>query len=68
MDKLKQSKSLLLLHLISCVAYAAAALNIPATIPFTKGFSPLFGEGNIIPSADDQSVQLHLNQYTGMFH
>ncbi|KAI3448986.1 hypothetical protein Pfo_005651 [Paulownia fortunei] len=53
---------LLLLH-VSCVAHAAA-INI-STIPFTKGFTPLFGEPNIIPSADDRSVQLHLNQHTG---
>ncbi|KAL3815194.1 hypothetical protein ACJIZ3_016462 [Penstemon smallii] len=46
------------------VAVSTAALNLQS-IPFTKGFSPLFGEPNIIPSADDQSVQLHLNQYTG---
>ncbi|KAK4488595.1 hypothetical protein RD792_004361 [Penstemon davidsonii] len=46
------------------VALVSAALNLE-TIPFTKGFSPLFGETNIIPSANDQSVQLHLNQYTG---
>ncbi|KAI3444885.1 hypothetical protein Pfo_001550 [Paulownia fortunei] len=61
MDKLKYSLPifLLLLH----VAHAAA-FNV-STIPFTKGFSPLFGEVNILPSADDQSVQLHLNQYTG---
>ncbi|KAK4476486.1 hypothetical protein RD792_015640 [Penstemon davidsonii] len=46
------------------VAVCTAGLNLQS-IPFTKGFRPLFGEPNIIPSADDQSVQLHLNQYTG---
>ncbi|XP_075510943.1 putative xyloglucan endotransglucosylase/hydrolase protein 30 [Primulina tabacum] len=42
----------------------AAAFNI-SNIPFSKGFSPLFGDANVIPSADDRSVRLQLNQYTG---
>ncbi|KAK6120762.1 hypothetical protein DH2020_045490 [Rehmannia glutinosa] len=65
MSKLQNSFSilLLLLHVLSCVAYAAP-FNI-STINFTKGFTPLFGEPNIIPSSDDRSVRLHLNQYTG---
>lgn len=67
MDKLKISVPaafLLLLHVLSCISHAAA-FNI-STIPFTQGFTPLFGEPNIIRSDDDHSVQLHLNQYTGM--
>ncbi|KAL3832988.1 hypothetical protein ACJIZ3_007724 [Penstemon smallii] len=55
---------LLLLLLLGHVAFVSAALNLE-TIAFSKGFSPLFGETNIIPSSNDQSVQLHLNQYTG---
>lgn len=55
---------LLLLLLLLDVAYATTAFNI-STIPFSKGFTPLFGEPNILPSLDDRSVQLHLNQYTG---
>ncbi|PIN15869.1 Xyloglucan:xyloglucosyl transferase [Handroanthus impetiginosus] len=57
-----------LVHVLLCVAQTSIAfnnINNISTIPFSKGFSPLFGESNIIPSQDDQSVQLHLNQYTG---
>ncbi|KAH6755650.1 xyloglucan endotransglucosylase/hydrolase 30 [Perilla frutescens var. hirtella] len=54
----------LLLLVVLDIAYATAALNITTT-PFSKGFTPLFGEPNIIPSVDDRSLQLHLNQYTG---
>ncbi|XP_027113533.1 probable xyloglucan endotransglucosylase/hydrolase protein 30 [Coffea eugenioides] len=53
---------LLFLHLL---CPANAALNNIATVPFGKGFSPLWGEPNIKRSADDKTVQLHLNQYTG---
>ncbi|KZV31599.1 putative xyloglucan endotransglucosylase/hydrolase protein 30-like [Dorcoceras hygrometricum] len=64
MDKIKLRSFyyfsvLVLLHVVH-----AAAFNI-TSIPFSKGFSPLFGDANIIPSGDDQSVQLQLNQYTG---
>ncbi|GFP88569.1 probable xyloglucan endotransglucosylase/hydrolase protein 30 [Phtheirospermum japonicum] len=59
MDNFKYYLPIFLLHL----AYAAA-FNI-STVPFSKGFSPLFGESNIVTSSNDQSVQLHLNQYTG---
>lgn len=53
--------------LMICVgAHGDDAFNI-STIPFTKGFTPLFGEHNIIPSTDDHSVQLRLNRYSGMF-
>ncbi|KAL7120776.1 hypothetical protein ACP275_02G143400 [Erythranthe tilingii] len=68
MDKLKHSLCMyLLLQCLLCaaVSYAAAAAFNISNIPFSKGFSPLFGEGNIIHSQDDQSVQLHLNQFTG---
>ena len=54
---------LLFLHLL---CPANAALNNIATVPFGKGFSPLWGEPNIKRSADDKTVQLHLNQNTGM--
>ncbi|XP_051123919.1 probable xyloglucan endotransglucosylase/hydrolase protein 30 [Andrographis paniculata] len=46
-------------------AAAAASFGNVSTIPFSKGFSPIFGDANIFHSSDDRSVQLHLNQYTG---
>ncbi|CAL5331171.1 unnamed protein product [Camellia sinensis] len=51
----------LLLHLVS----AANAAFIVPTIPFNKGFNPLFGDSNIVRSSDDKTVDLVLNQYTG---
>ncbi|GFY92090.1 xyloglucan endotransglucosylase/hydrolase 30 [Actinidia rufa] len=53
--------SLLLLHLL----YAAQADFNIATIPFNKGYYPLFGDNNVVRSSDDKSVNLVLNQYTG---
>lgn len=47
-----------------CFITADAALNV-STIPFSDGFSHLFGEGNILHATDDKSLQLHLNQRTG---
>lgn len=41
------------------------AFNDVSTIPFNKGFSHLFGDGNILHANDDNSLQLHLNQNTG---
>ncbi|KAK6143084.1 hypothetical protein DH2020_023432 [Rehmannia glutinosa] len=53
------------LSLISDEVYAAP-FNI-STINFTKGFTPLFGEPNIIPSSDDRSAQgLSPQTYTTM--
>ncbi|KAL8500616.1 hypothetical protein ACS0TY_020264 [Phlomoides rotata] len=63
MDKLIYSLTILLLHVSSCYA-SSSSFNI-STIPFAQGFTPLFGEPNIIRSSDDQSVQLHLNLNTG---
>ncbi|KAL1535860.1 putative xyloglucan endotransglucosylase/hydrolase protein 30 [Salvia divinorum] len=66
MDKLKNHMpaAFLLLHVLCLCISHAAAFNI-SIIPFTQGFTPLFGESNLIPSQDDRSVQLHLTQYTG---
>ncbi|CAI9769398.1 unnamed protein product [Fraxinus pennsylvanica] len=51
-------------QVVGCVDVHSAAFNVE-TVTFNKGFSHLFGEGNTIRSADDKTVQLHLNQYTG---
>lgn len=42
-------------------------IAVVETIEFNKGFAPLFGDGNILHSHDDKSVNLHLNQYTGLY-
>ncbi|XP_057800366.1 probable xyloglucan endotransglucosylase/hydrolase protein 30 [Salvia miltiorrhiza] len=54
--------SLSSIYLLLLLVDVGCALN---TTPFSKGFTPLFGHPNIIPSLDDRSLQLHLNQYTG---
>ncbi|GER45156.1 xyloglucan endotransglucosylase/hydrolase 14 [Striga asiatica] len=59
----KLQNSILLFHVFICAAFAES-FNIP-TVPFSKGFTNLFGEPNIVKAEDDQSVQLHLNQITG---
>ncbi|KAL6981497.1 putative xyloglucan endotransglucosylase/hydrolase protein 30 [Sarracenia purpurea var. burkii] len=55
---------LLLLLLLNLLYASNAAFNVP-TIPFSKGFDPLFGDSNLIRSSDDRSLGLVLNQYTG---
>ncbi|CAI9103346.1 OLC1v1001809C1 [Oldenlandia corymbosa var. corymbosa] len=44
---------------------SSSSVSPIATIPFSAGFSPLFGDANIKRSPDDASVHLHLNQLTG---
>ncbi|XP_047315025.1 probable xyloglucan endotransglucosylase/hydrolase protein 30 [Impatiens glandulifera] len=52
------------LSTISLFISATALFNV-TTIPFHKGFDPLFGPDNIFRSPDDRTVDLILNQYTG---
>lgn len=56
-----------LLLLLLQLFYGGANAKIqPPTVQFNKGFTPLFGDGNLLRSSDDKSVNLLLNQYTGM--
>ncbi|WOK99040.1 putative xyloglucan endotransglucosylase/hydrolase protein 30 [Canna indica] len=49
-----------------CVAAAVTALLFDEpTISFSEGFTHLFGNDNFIRSADDRSVRLTLNRYSG---
>ncbi|THU74548.1 hypothetical protein C4D60_Mb04t34540 [Musa balbisiana] len=43
---------------------ATEAFDVP-TLTFGEGFSRLFGNDNLIRSADDRSVRLTLNRYSG---
>lgn len=43
---------------------AAADFNL-STILFDEGYSPLFGDGNLVQSPDGRNVRLLLNVYTG---
>ncbi|OIV92973.1 hypothetical protein TanjilG_20635 [Lupinus angustifolius] len=36
-----------------------------ATIPFSDGYSPLFGDANVVRTSDDNGVKLLLDRYTG---
>ncbi|KAK4414358.1 putative xyloglucan endotransglucosylase/hydrolase protein 30 [Sesamum alatum] len=65
MEKLQFYSLIFLLLLLHVSSSSSSSLFNISTIPFTTGFTPLFGEPNIFPSLDHQSVQLHLNQYTG---
>lgn len=55
---------LLLLSLILVFSYVNAAFDL-ATIPFNDGYSPLFGDSNVVRSEDGNGVQLRLDRYTG---
>ncbi|PON85436.1 Xyloglucan endotransglucosylase/hydrolase [Trema orientale] len=46
------------------LAGAAAGFNL-ATIPFDEGYSPLFGDGNLVRSPDGRAVRLLLDRFTG---
>lgn len=43
---------------------AASAFDVP-TVAFEEGFSPLFGDGNLVRSSDDRSVRLLLDRRSG---
>ncbi|KAF8412603.1 hypothetical protein HHK36_000572 [Tetracentron sinense] len=51
-----------LLLFLSCVA--DAAFNV-TTISFDEGYSPLFGDGNLLRSPDGKNVRLSLDRSTG---
>lgn len=53
--------------LIVAAAAVAAAFNVPS-IAFDEGYSPLFGDGNIVQSAAGRTVKLLLNKYSGKRH
>lgn len=44
--------------------FGSAAFN-PTTLSFDEGYSPLFGDGNLVRSPDGHSVRLLLDVYTG---
>ncbi|GMJ12530.1 xyloglucan endotransglucosylase/hydrolase 30, xyloglucan endotransglycosylase 4 [Hibiscus trionum] len=55
----------LLLFFFCCfIRFAAAAFNV-TTLSFDEGYTPLFGDANLVRSPDGQSVRLLLDVYTG---
>nr|ABM91070.1 xyloglucan endotransglycosylase/hydrolase precursor XTH-3 [Populus tremula x Populus tremuloides] len=53
---------LLFFYFFSCTAKAAFNLS---TISFDEGYSPLFGDGNLVRSPDGRSARLLLDRFTG---
>lgn len=53
-----------LLLFIFFFSFSNAAFDL-ATIPFNDAYSPLFGDGNLVRSADGNGVQLLLDRFTG---
>lgn len=43
----------------------SALSDVPGTITFDEGFTPLFGEANMERSPDGRTVSLTLNRYSG---
>lgn len=50
--------------IVAAAAAAMAGFDAP-TVSFRDGFSHLFGNDNLICAADDRSVRLTLNRYSG---
>lgn len=48
-----------------CNFVANASFNV-STIRFDEGYSPLFGDGNLVRSPDGKSVRLLLDRFTGI--
>ncbi|XAR54261.1 Xyloglucan:xyloglucosyl transferase [Bertholletia excelsa] len=64
LSKILPCFSLLIFFFLHLLSSSTAAFNV-TTIPFSRGFSPLFGDANVVRSSDDRKVKLVLNQYTG---
>ncbi|WOL18283.1 putative xyloglucan endotransglucosylase/hydrolase protein 30 [Canna indica] len=50
---------------VAAAAGGATAFNVP-TLAFSEGYMELFGDGNLVRSADDRSVSLLLDRYSGI--
>ena len=55
---------LLFLFSFPCII-ASAAFNL-STISFDEGYSPLFGDGNLVRSPDGRTARLLLDRFTGI--
>lgn len=56
---------LMLMIFCFCNSVAYASFNV-TTIRFNEGYSPLFGDGNLVRSPDGKSVRLLLDRFTGI--
>jgi hypothetical protein len=48
----------------ACACLPAAAFDVP-TVAFDEGFSPLFGDGNLVRAADGRTARLLLDRRSG---
>lgn len=55
----------LLSFLLPLAGVASASFNV-TTISFDEGYSPLFGDGNLVRSSDGKNVRLLLDRFTGI--
>lgn len=53
---------------LSSLAVCAMSFDMISTLAFEQGYSPLFGDGNLVRSKDDKSVRLLLDRFTGIDH
>ncbi|XVF52296.1 hypothetical protein PTKIN_Ptkin05aG0007400 [Pterospermum kingtungense] len=61
---LSKTLSLLFFSFSMLFCFTTASFNL-TTLSFDEGYSPLFGDGNLVRSPDGHSVRLLLNVYTG---
>lgn len=59
-----KTHSLFYFSLFLLFSFTISAFDL-ATIPFNDGYSPLFGDANVVRSVDGNGVQLLLDRYTG---
>ncbi|XP_010276803.1 PREDICTED: probable xyloglucan endotransglucosylase/hydrolase protein 30 [Nelumbo nucifera] len=60
------SRTLTHISFFLCISFVAAAAGFNlTTIGFDEGYTPLFGDFNILRSSDGKSVSLLLNRYSG---
>lgn len=64
-SSLSSAISFLLFFLLSSSSFLASATFNVSTLSFHEGYSPLFGDGNLIPSEDGKNVRLLLDRFTG---
>lgn len=62
---LRSYGGLILIFCLFCNSVANASLNV-TSIRFNEGYSPLFGDGNLVRSPDGKSVRLLLDRFTGI--
>ncbi|KAM4085212.1 hypothetical protein ACJW30_10G009500 [Castanea mollissima] len=59
------SKTFALFSVFLFISITNAAFNNLTTIPFNQGYSPLFGDGNLVRSPNGKGVRLLLDRFTG---